>query len=190
MDKHYISAEQLLRDAYTLAWQVYRSDYRPNFLVGIWRGGTPVAIAMQELLQLLGVHNDHIAIRTASYTGIGERSREVAVEGLDYLVSHMTAQDQLLLVDDVYDTGLSVQEVVAQLRTVCGDNCPQIRVATPYYTPANNQTAVAPDYFVHENNNWLVFPHELDGLSSAEISAHKPALKHLLEELKPLLDKG
>jgi hypothetical protein len=32
-----------------------------------------------------------------------------------------------------------------------------------------------PDYYVHATEQWLVFPHELVGLSAEEIRAHKPA---------------
>jgi len=72
MDKHYISASQLLQDSFELGWQVYQSGFRPNYIVGVWRGGAPVGIAVQELLDTLHVECDHIAIRTSSYTGIGE----------------------------------------------------------------------------------------------------------------------
>ena len=66
MNKHYISPQQLLEDAFRLAWQVYDSGFRPTYIVGVWRGGTPVGIAVQELMQLLGVTADHCAVKTSS----------------------------------------------------------------------------------------------------------------------------
>jgi hypothetical protein len=45
MKKHYIKAQQLLDDSFKLAWQVYESGYRPNYIVGVWRGGAPIGIA-------------------------------------------------------------------------------------------------------------------------------------------------
>jgi hypothetical protein len=48
-------------------------------------------------------------------------------------------------------------------------------VATVYYKPSKRQVDFAPDYFVHETDKWLVFPHELQGLSEDEIAAHKPS---------------
>ena len=107
MHKHYISAQQLLEDSFKLAWQVFESGYRPNYIVGVWRGGAPVGIAVQELLDVLGVEADHIAIRTSSYTGIGQRSRHVKVHGLTYIIKQLESEDSLLIVDDVHDTGLS-----------------------------------------------------------------------------------
>ena len=70
MEKLFINSSELLEDAFKIAWSVYESDYRPNYIIGVWRGGAPVGIAVQEFLDFLGVQSDHIAIRTSSYTGI------------------------------------------------------------------------------------------------------------------------
>jgi hypothetical protein len=43
LDKYFISADSLLRDSIELGLQVVRSGFRPTFLVGIWRGGAPIA---------------------------------------------------------------------------------------------------------------------------------------------------
>ncbi|WP_286237625.1 phosphoribosyltransferase [Neptuniibacter halophilus] len=174
MDKVYISAQQLLEDSTQMALQIFESGFRPDYIVGVWRGGAPVGITVQEVLDCLGVESDHIAIRTSSYTGIGERSRHIKVHGLTYLIKRLESEDSLLIVDDVHDSGLSIAQTVLELKKACKKNTPEIRIATPYYKPANNQTEGVPDYFVHETNEWLVFPHELDGLSQEEILANKP----------------
>ena len=183
VEKHYITAQELLEDSFRLALMVLKSGFRPNFIVGVWRGGTPVGIAVQELFDVFGVDTDHIAIRTSSYTGIAKRSREVRVHGLGYVFSNISAADSLLLVDDVFDTGLSIKAVVDTLRKEARRNTPDdIRIATPWFKPANNQTDLVPNYFVHETGDWLIFPHELDGLTRDEILAHKAGLRELYEE--------
>ena len=101
MKKHYIDSNQLLQDAYQLAIEIYTSGYRPDFIVGVWRGGCPIGIAIQEVFEYLGASTDHIAIRTASYTGIGERNRSVRVHGLSYLVERLQNNQQVLIVDDI-----------------------------------------------------------------------------------------
>ena len=186
MHKVFISSQQLLDDSFKLAIQVFESGYRPNYIVGVWRGGAPVGIAVQELFDVMGVESDHISIRTSSYTGIGERSRHVKVHGLTYLIKRVQAEDSLLIVDDVYDTGLSIKQVVADLCEACKRNTPEIRIATPYFKPKNNQTDKAPDYYVHETDQWLVFPHELHGLTIAEIKQHKPELAGIADKLVKL----
>lgn len=186
MNKVYISAQQLLEDSFNLALQVFESGYRPNYIVGVWRGGAPVGIAVQELLHVLGVDADHIAIRTSSYTGIGERGKKVRVHGLNYLIRRVESEDSMLIVDDVHDSGLSIAETIKDLKRACKKNTPEIRVATPYYKPGNNKTDRVPDYYIHESNDWLVFPHELDGLSTREIRENRPELAAIADRIDQL----
>ena len=136
LEKDYISADSLLRDSMELAMRIVRSGFRPTFLVAIWRGGAAIGITVQEVLEYHGIHTDHIAIRTSSYTGLDQQSKTVRVHALDYLVSRLTAEDNLLLVDDVFDSGRSIAAVLAELERRCRRNLPeQIRVATVYYKP-------------------------------------------------------
>lgn len=175
IDKHYIGAEDLLRDSFALGAKILASGFRPTFLVGVWRGGAPIGIAVQELLELHGVATDHIAIRTSSYTGIDQQQKTVRVHGIDYLVSRLGAEDGLLLIDDVFDSGRSLEAVLDELARRCRRNLPeQIRIATVYYKPSRNRSRLKPDFFVHETERWLVFPHELAGLTAEEIREHKP----------------
>jgi len=184
-DKKFISAQDLLEDSIQLAIKVYESGFRPHFIVGIWRGGTPVGIAVQELLDYFGVQTDNIAIRTSSYTGINQRSNQIMVHGLGYIVKKINSEDSLLIVDDVYDTGLSVQAVLKSLREKTRKNTPHdIRIATVYYKPENNKTDREPDYFLHETDQWLVFPHELNGLTTEEIAHNKPRVAKLIQDCK------
>ena len=179
MKKLFIDSNQLLEDSFQLAWKVYKSGFRPNYIVGVWRGGAPVGIAVQELLHVLGISSDHIAIRTSSYTSIGKRSKKVSVYGLNYVIKKLESEDSLLIVDDVFDTGLSINQVISDLRIACKKNTPDIKIATPYFKPSNNKTDIKPDYYIHKSDNWLVFPHELTGLTAEEIAAHKPELAEL-----------
>ncbi len=181
MDKHYITAADLLRDSFELAEQIFSSGFRPNFIVGVWRGGAPVGIAVQEYLEYKGLESDHIAIRTSSYYGIDQQSKEVRVHGLQYIVDRANHNDHLLIVDDVFDSGRSVAAVLKELKEKSRRNLPDtIRVACPWYKPNKNQTTLVPDYFVHETDQWLVFPHEINGLTEAEIRFGKPDMADIL----------
>ena len=187
MEKHFIQSQQLLRDSFELAWQVYDSGYRPNYIVGVWRGGAPIGIAVQEFLDVLGVKSDHIAIRTSYYSGIAERKKSVQVFGLNYMIRKLESEDSLLIVDDVHDTGVSADQIIKDLNKACKKNTPEIKVATPYFKPSNNETDRTPDYFLHKTDRWLVFPHELEGLSIEEIIENKPELSKLIDQIKPLI---
>jgi uncharacterized protein len=174
-EKLFISADSLLRDSMELGLRIVRSGFRPTFLVGIWRGGAPIGIAVQEILEYNGIECDHVSIRTSSYVGIDQQSRTVRVHAVDYLVSALNANDQLLLIDDVFDSGRSLEAVIAELRRRCRRNLPQqIRIASVYFKPQRNRSSLVPDYYVRATDQWLVFPHEVNGLTREEILANKP----------------
>jgi hypoxanthine phosphoribosyltransferase len=186
MEKTFISAESLLRDSLELGRMIVASGYRPTFLVGMWRGGAPIGIAVQEVLDYHEIPTDHIAIRTSSYHGIDRQEKTVRVHAIDYLVSRLDAEDRLLLVDDVFDSGRSLEAVIAELRRRCRRNLPEsIRTATVYYKPLRNRSSLIPDYSVRKVEEWLVFPHELQGLSSEEILKNKPVGPEFLNPRLP-----
>lgn len=185
MNKTFITAESLQRDSLELAMRVVRSGFRPSFLVAIWRGGAPIGITVQEVLEYHNIECDHISIRTSSYTAMGEQAKTVRVHALDYLVSRLTFEDRLLLIDDVFDSGRSIQAVLDDLARRCRRNLPQeIRIATVYYKPLRNRTQLAPDYHVRESDDWLVFPHEMRGLTREEILMHKPVDERFFDTSK------
>jgi len=182
-EKQFIKAQELLEDSFRLGLKVLDSGFKPDFIVGVWRGGTPVGIAVQEILEHNGVVSDHIAIRTSSYDGIEQRGKRIRVHGLNYIVKKAEAVHCLLIVDDVYDTGLSIKAVIDSLKWLSRCNTPHdIRVATVFFKPGNNRTERRPDYFVHETDKWLVFPHELNGLSPEEIDMYKPDIARVIKE--------
>ena len=192
MKKRFIEEQELLEDSYRLAVKIYASGYRPDFIVGVWRGGSTVGIYVQECLQYLGVETDHIAIRT-SYRGMHdylqklEQGFEVRAHGLQYLYENINADDALLIVDDVYSTGRNVAAVIDKLQAKTKRNMSRdVRIAAPYYKSSANQTNRAPDYYLHDCEGWLVLPYELTGLSDEEIVANKAWIKPILDELEPL----
>ncbi len=181
-EKQYIKAQELLDDSFRLGLKVLESGFKPDFIVGIWRGGTPVGIAVQELFEHYGITSDHIAIRTSSYEGIEQRGKSIRVHGLNYIITNADAAHGLLIVDDVYDTGLSIKAVIDSLNRLSRRNAPHdIRVATVFFKPGNNRTDRRPDYYIHETDKWLVFPHELKGLSPEEIARHKSEIARIIQ---------
>ena len=182
-EKLYLDAQQLLEDSFRLGANIIEDGFRPSMMIAIWRGGVPMGIAIQELLAWYGIETDHIAIRTSSYTGIDGHSSTIRIHGLNYLINHCTREDRLLIVDDVFDTGLTIQAVIDRLHGKARLNTPHdIRVAVPYYKPGRNQTDRTPDYYLHETANWLKYPHSLEGLTRDEIAQHRPELYAIIRD--------
>jgi len=184
-EKLYLDAQALLEDSWRLGARVADSGFRPTFIIAIWRGGAPIGVAVQELLKARGIASDHIAIRTASYHGIDGREDEVQVFSMNYLTKNVRHEDNLLIVDDVFDTGRSIEAVISHLENRARLNTPcDIRVAVPYYKPSRNLTDRFPDYYLYETEQWLKFPHSLEGLTEAEIQDHRPELAAILAEAR------
>lgn len=188
MNERFIAADDLLRDSFQLAANIFEAGFKPDFLVGLWRGGSAVGIAVQEGLDYLSVQTDHIAIRT-SYTGAPGYSQMVStadairVHGLQYLLENLSAHHSMLIVDDVYSTGSSVNAVIKQLERKTRRNLPQdIRIATVWYRPTE-KTLRTPEYFVHKTDDWLVLPYEMAGFSIDELRRNRPEMSGLMERL-------
>ena len=181
-EKVYLDAQELLEDSFRLGAEILKSGFRPSLIIAIWRGGAPMGIVVQELLSYYGVKSDHIAIRTSSYrSSIDQRERTVRVHGLNYMVKNVRHEDRLLIVDDVFDTGNTIQAVIDELKQKTRLNAPHdIRVAVPYYKPSRNQTDLIPDYYLHSTEAWLKYPHSLEGLSDEEIATHRPEIHAIL----------
>jgi len=190
MNERFIAADDLLRDSFQLAANIYESGFKPDFLVGLWRGGSAVGIAVQEGLDYFGVKTDHIAIRT-SYTGAARYSQMVStadsirVHGMQYLLETLCSTHSMLIVDDVYSTGSSVTAVINQLAKRTRRNLPdEIRTASVWYRPTE-KTLREPDYFIHKTDDWLVLPYELAGFSIDELRRSRPEMAGLLDRLAP-----
>ena len=191
MQKTFIAANDLLLDSFRLAVNIQKSGFKPDFLVGLWRGGSAVGIAVQEGLEYLGVKTDHIAIRT-SYTGqttysdMVDKSESIRAHGLRYLHERVCSHHSLLIVDDVYSSGSSVNAVIEQLAKKSRRNLPKdIRIASVWYRPTE-RTIRPPDYYVHETADWLILPYELSGLSVDELRQNKTEIHPVIDRLDAL----
>ena len=147
IEKTFISASELLRDSFMLGRKIIESGFRPDFIVGVWRGGTPVGIAVQELLEYAGISTDHVAIRTSYYRGIADTSDAVQVHGLGYLIRKLDREDKLLIVDDVLDSGRSIEAIVDEFKKRYPEK--ELPAQVVYYLPARSQA---------EDPGWIVAP--------------------------------
>ena len=88
------------------------------------------------------------------------------------------AGDKVLFVDDVFDTGKTAQAVHDRMLSVGADS----RIACVYWKPAKNQTSLTPDFIAKDiGGDWIVFPHEIEGLSPAEVREKDALLADLMD---------
>jgi uncharacterized protein len=169
-DKLFINAEKLYRDSFNLGVQIAKSNFKPDVLAAIWRGGTPIGCVVHEALEYKGIPTVHFPVKTSGYDG-EERKRKVNVDGTEALLRNLNSNLSLLIVDDIFDTGLSIDALINHIYQWSSPR--EIKVATVFYKPAKNQTSRVPDFYVQETDRWIVLPHEIVGLSYEEICDSK-----------------
>lgn len=174
-DKEYIRADDLVRDAFSLARQIYDTGYVPDVLLVLWRGGTPVGIVVHEFLLYKGIDTYHSVVKAVSYQGIGRRVAP-RIEDLDRVLDAIDDQAHVLVIDDIFDTGCTVKEVHRRLSAKTGN----IKIATLYFKESTNQTDRVPDFYLRKTSKWIVFPHELMDLTDDEIRKKDPFVHGLL----------
>jgi hypoxanthine phosphoribosyltransferase len=167
-EKLYVDANSLLSDSMRLARKVWDSGFRPDRIVALWRGGTPVGIAVHEFLKVKGAKMEHMAIKAQSYIKF-EQTGKVNLIGIEQAIEGIKRGERILVVDDVFDTGLTMEAVARAITERCKDKAPDVRIATVYYKPLNNRTAIKPNFYVKEHDGWIVFPHEMENLTDEEI---------------------
>jgi hypothetical protein len=175
-EKLYVDARTLRLESVQLARQVWEDGYRPDYLIAVWRGGTPPGVAIHEFFRLHGLDPYHTAIKTQSYRGMQRGDAGVEVKGLGHVIDVIEAENRMLIVDDVFDSGHTMVAVVEEIRRLARRSAPEIRVATVYYKPDKNETDLVPDYYAVADNRWIVFPHELEGLTDEELRHKGPEI--------------
>jgi len=182
--RRWIGAQELYDDALRLARAVLDSAYAPTLVLGLWRGGSPVAIALHEALEYCGLRAEHLPLRTSLYAGIDARNPRLRIHGIEALAASGFDCSRVLIVDDVFDTGVTLEQTLDALRALPATRESEIRIATVWWKPARNRTGLGPDYWLHETEHWLVFPHELCGLERDEVLQNRPGFAVLAPHVR------
>jgi uncharacterized protein len=154
-DYRYVSWPEYGNLAEALAEKVRSSGTKFDLVVGIARGGLPVAMVVADHLD---VRIDFINVK--SYVGIGER-------GTPRILSTLTEEiggRSVLIVDDLVDQG-DTMEVVREYLLERGPK--RLEVAVLFKKP---WTKFEPDFYLEVVDRWVVFPFELSEVNRLRVA--------------------
>ena len=170
-----LDANEYLADSFRLARRIWEDGYRPDFLIALWRGGAPPGIAIQEYFRWRGHDPYHTALRTQSLEGV-RGGGGFDIKGAEHVIAEVCSDQQMLIVDDLFDTGRTMYEVSEYLRGRARRNTPEIRVATVYFRPTRRRFLVGPHYYLHECEEAPVFPHRFRDMPREQLEQSDPEL--------------
>jgi len=147
---HYISHERFLEEVETVARLIEADDWRPDFLVGVGRGGLVPAVFLS--------HRTGIALLTVDHSS-GEAG--FAGELLDQLAAKIREGRRILIVDDINDSGGTIAWLRAAIDAKSGDPA-ALRIAV---LVNNIRSRSLSEYHGSEidrdaDKRWHVFPWE------------------------------
>lgn len=184
--KHYYSWQDVEKAAHSIALQMYNDSWRPDYIVGITRGGNPLATILSHMLDVrceslkVSLRDDDSQSETncwMSEDAFGYNyPDESGVTGCRWDVNQ---RKNILIVDDINDTGATFQWIVNDWQSSCfpDENNAWNSVWNP--TSGNVRFAVMTEnlssdfenvkYYWHEVNKaeddvWLVYPYEKESL--------------------------
>jgi hypoxanthine phosphoribosyltransferase len=130
-----------------LAVRIRQSGFKPDLIVGVSRGGWAPGRILSDLLE-----NAHTAnIKIEFYVGIEKTARKPVIT---QPISEDIYKKQILIVDDVADTGESLKVALDHVRE---KGAGLIKTVTVYYKP---HSSFKPDFFAGSTSDWIIFPWE------------------------------
>lgn len=169
--------DQIYKMLLDMAEKIRRAKFKPDIIVGVSRGGWPPARFLSDLLDNPNLAN----VRVEFYLGVAETKGEPV---LTQPVSVSVADKRVLIVDEVADTGKSLELAKEH---IVEKGAAEVRIATVYYKP---WSTVKPDYYEKETTKWIVFPWEIKETMRRIVKKSKKEGKNTDEETAKLVGAG
>jgi hypoxanthine phosphoribosyltransferase len=202
MKKEFISPEYLRDSALKLAHKMYKEDgFVPDIIYVSLRGGAYMGNVFSEYYKLIrNKKNDrpvfYAAVVARSYENMKMES-DVRIDGWTYSPDYLRNGDKILIVDDIFDTGKTVNALVEVMLSK-GIPRSDIKVAVFDYKVANykkeERLPIQPDYYCRkhvlnsiEDESWIHYMnHEFIGLTSSEIDQQykDEEVREILHEIR------
>ncbi|MBD2109686.1 phosphoribosyltransferase family protein [Nodosilinea sp. FACHB-13] len=166
MADFYVSWDDYHRDIEKLAIQIYESDWDFNQIVCLAKGGLRIGDTLCRLFDVpLAI------LSTASYGGADGRTRGSITFSRDLSMTTPSLGSQVLIVDDLVDSGYSLKKSMAWLHHKYGFYIEDVRTAVLWYKA---ESIIKPDYHVVylPDNPWIHQPFErYETMSPADLAA-------------------
>jgi len=197
MKKDFIPYNTVRNNSLKLAHRIYHDGFIPDVIYVSLRGGVYLGNVISEYFSILQRRARPVyyaAVVARSYTGVGE-STEVKVEGWTYSTESLRTGDKVLLVDDIFDSGKTINHL-AKIIMEKGIPRKDLKVVVhdyKYFYDRSEQLPVQPDYWcrkhdlsIEDEDIWLHYSsHELIGLTREELEKHyyndDPELREILK---------
>ena len=199
MKKEFLPYNTVRNNALKMAHRIYHDGFIPDLIYVSLRGGVYLGNVISEYFKVVQRRARPVyyaAVVARSYTGVREAD-EVKVEGWTYSPASLRTGDKVLLVDDIFDSGRTINRLA---NIIMEREIPRkdLKVAVhdyKYFYNRPEQLPVQPDYWCrkHELSDkdddiWIHYSsHELIGLDPEELEAHyyaaDPELREVLQVL-------
>ena len=134
-----------------LANGIKNSDFNPEIIVGIQRGGCITAVLLAHLLNIDNFCT--IGIRTTKLNEV--HTQRVKPIIYDSFSLQLITEKNVLLTDDITDTGVTLIEAKKELLKY---GCKDVKSATLVCAPASKCKV---DFYGKKVKPWVVFPWEI-----------------------------
>ncbi len=184
MIKEFLEYETVRNNALKLANKIYKDNFFPDVIYCSLRGGAYMANVISEYFKILAkVKHFHpvlyAGVVARSYSDIAQHTK-VFIDGWTYPPENLRPGDKILLIDDIFDSGRTINCLVETLMNSRGIPREDIKVVVhdyKYFTYYKEQLPIQPDYYCRkfeitkpEENRWIHYmSHELVGLSKEEL---------------------
>ena len=184
MRKEFLPYQVVRNNAIRLARRSWEEGFVPDVIYVSLRGGAYMGNVISEFFKLVRRGDRpsyYAAVVARSYRDIGEQDR-VKVDGWTYDPAYLRTGDKVMLVDDIFDSGRTINhlvEIIMDMGIPRGD----VKVAVHDYKVRrylDRQLPVQPDLWCRrhelagpEDDFWIHYlSHELVGLTDEEKREH------------------
>ncbi|MCL2175813.1 MAG: phosphoribosyltransferase [Treponema sp.] len=197
MNKTFLQFDTERDNALKLARRIYTEGFIPDVIYVSLRGGAYLGNIISEYFKI--VHKGsrpvyYAAVVARSYTDIAKADK-VVVDGWTYSPDHLRVGDKVLLVDDIFDSGKTINHL-AEIIIEKGIPRHDLKIAVhdyKYFRDKEVQLPFQPDYWcvkhdlsIHDEEKWIHYmSHELVGLTREELEKYYYSRD---PDLRPVLD--